>query len=91
MTARVTVLAVLNKKALLYAKLPKRSLVVHGMECWEASARDVEPWRFSRQLWRLNTQVAMPQQDPDFCANGDGMTFILNPRMWYTLMLSFHC
>jgi hypothetical protein len=58
-------LTVLNKKARLYAELPKRSLFVHRMECWEAAAWDVEPSRFSTQLWRLNTQVTMPQQDQE--------------------------
>jgi hypothetical protein len=32
----------LNKKACLYAELPKRSLVMHQMECWEATAWDVK-------------------------------------------------
>ena len=37
---------------------PKKSLVVHKTECWEAAARDVASLCYSTQLWRLNTGAA---------------------------------
>jgi hypothetical protein len=47
-----------------YAELPKTSLVVHRTECWEVAAWDVEPSRYSTQLWRIHTQATVQQQDP---------------------------
>ena len=60
-------LAILSTKACLYAELPKKSTVVHKTECWEAAAWDVQPSRYSTQLWRLNIprQETQTQSNPE--------------------------
>ncbi len=57
-------LTVLNMAASLYAELPKKSLVVHRPECWEAAAWDVELSRYSTKLWRLHNSAIKQQPDP---------------------------
>ena len=58
-------LVVLRKIARLYAELPKKSLAVHRMACWETAEWDVEPSRYTTQLWRLDTPAGLPQSDPE--------------------------
>ena len=58
-------LAILNKTARLYAELPKKSLVLHQSDCWEAAAWDVKQSSCSAQLWQLRSQATMQQQDPE--------------------------
>jgi hypothetical protein len=58
-------LVVLNKTSRSYTELPKKSMVMHRSECWETVAWDVEPSRYSAQLWRLHTHATMQEQDPE--------------------------
>jgi hypothetical protein len=59
------VLVRLLEIACLHAELPKKSMVIHQVECWETAAWDVEQSRYITQLWRLGTQSGMRQQDQE--------------------------
>jgi hypothetical protein len=56
-------LTILNARARILAELPKKSLVMHWTECWEAAAWDVKLSRYTTQIWRLNPNAATLQQD----------------------------
>jgi hypothetical protein len=57
------VLAKLREIAYLQAELPKKSIVLHQLGCWETAAWDVKPSRYITQLWKLNTNSEMLQQE----------------------------
>ncbi len=45
------ILAKLRMIACLQAEIPKKSMVLHKVVCWETAAWEVEPSRFITQLW----------------------------------------
>ena len=57
------VLAKIREIASLQAELPKKSMVLHQVGCWETAAWDVQSSRYIIQLWKLNTNSEMLQQE----------------------------
>ena len=57
------VLAKIREIASLQAELPIKRMVLHQVGSWETAAWDVKSSRYTTQLWKLNTNSEMLQQE----------------------------
>jgi hypothetical protein len=84
------VLAKLREIAYLHAELPKKSMVLHQVGCWETAVWDVKSSRYikHKQLWKLNTNTEMLQKEQP--RHPEGMLQLLDCGGFGSNRYAFH-